>query len=53
MNDEKTTKVWKEYQDCINFRKKTGIDDNIKLWRDFYEGRQWGEWKEKDEDKPR
>ena len=53
MNDEKTTKVWKEYQDCINFRKKTGVDDNIKLWRDFYEGRQWGEWKEKDEDKPR
>lgn len=53
MNNDTTTEVWKQYQDCINFRKKTGIDDNIKLWRNFYEGRQWGEWDEKDEEKPR
>lgn len=53
MNEERTTKIWKEYQDCIAFRKKTGIEDNVRLWRDFYEGRQWGEWNKTEEDKPR
>jgi len=51
--EDKTTKLWKEYQDGISYQTATDMRNKIPLFVRFYEGKQWAESTEDTKNLPR